>query len=130
LTAAACAPERRRADDGKAAKLARIERCCDDLPCDRQAGYPDFEPRSRAVSYRRHRRRQHNDYDHHVLALINVTRMGSSPTGGAGRRAVYFDNVVNFEIVPYDTTDVRGVGEELPFRDASFVPWSTPSWNT
>ena len=50
----------------------------------------------------------------------NVTRMGSSSTVARGRRAVYFDNVVNFEIVPYDTTDVRGVGEELPFRDASF----------
>lgn len=39
---------------------------------------------------------------------------------GAGRRPVYYDNVVNFEIVDYDTTDVRGVGEVLPFLDNSF----------
>ena len=33
---------------------------------------------------------------------------------GGGRRRVYLDNIVNFEIVVYDTTDVRGVGEMLP----------------
>jgi hypothetical protein len=27
---------------------------------------------------------------------------------GAGLRDIYFDNVVNYEIVDYDTTDVRG----------------------
>jgi SAM-dependent methyltransferase len=39
---------------------------------------------------------------------------------GAGCRPIYYDNVVNYEIVPYDTTDVLGVAEELPFRDAVF----------
>jgi SAM-dependent methyltransferase len=39
---------------------------------------------------------------------------------GAGRRPVYYDHVVNYEIVAYDTTDVVGVGEELPFADNSF----------
>lgn len=39
---------------------------------------------------------------------------------GAGLRPVYHDNVVNFEIVPYPTTDVRGVGEQLPFNDGVF----------
>jgi predicted SAM-dependent methyltransferase len=39
---------------------------------------------------------------------------------GAGCRPVYHDNVVNYEIVPYDTTDVLGVAEELPFRDGVF----------
>jgi SAM-dependent methyltransferase len=107
----------------KAAKLARIEPLLrDDLPCDRHAGYPDFlSPELReqfrivdtdAVSS--------NDYDHHVLALIERLGDGLILDCGAGRRAVYFDNVVNFEIAPYDTTDVRGVGEELPFREASF----------
>jgi SAM-dependent methyltransferase len=39
---------------------------------------------------------------------------------GAGKRDTYYDNVVNFEIVAYETTDVLGVGEKLPFLDASF----------
>jgi len=30
------------------------------------------------------------------------------------------DNVVNFEICSYPSTDVRGVGEKLPFKDNSF----------
>lgn len=33
---------------------------------------------------------------------------------------MYYDNVVNYEIVDYDTTDVIGVGEQLPFKDNSF----------
>ncbi|HVY14149.1 MAG TPA: class I SAM-dependent methyltransferase [Rhodopila sp.] len=39
---------------------------------------------------------------------------------GAGQRDVYFENVVNFEIIDYDTTDVRGIGEKLPFKDDVF----------
>ncbi len=39
---------------------------------------------------------------------------------GAGFRKTYLSNVVNFEIAPYPSTDVLGVGEELPFRDNSF----------
>lgn len=39
---------------------------------------------------------------------------------GAGLRDVYYDNVVNFEIVGYDTTDVLGIGERLPFKDGVF----------
>ncbi len=39
---------------------------------------------------------------------------------GAGYRNVYYSNVVNLEIVDYSTTDVVGVGEELPFKDNSF----------
>jgi len=34
---------------------------------------------------------------------------------GACKKRAYYDNVVNLEIVPYDTTDVLGVGEVLPF---------------
>jgi SAM-dependent methyltransferase len=107
----------------KAAKLARIEPLLrDDLPCDRRAGHPDFlsaELREQfrivdtdAVSS--------NAYDGHVLELIERDNDGLVLDCGAGRRSVYSDNVVNLEIAPYDTTDVRGVGEELPFRDASF----------
>jgi SAM-dependent methyltransferase len=40
--------------------------------------------------------------------------------GDAGLRDIYYDNVVNYEIVDYDTTDVIGPGERLPFRDGVF----------
>jgi SAM-dependent methyltransferase len=39
---------------------------------------------------------------------------------GAGRRPTYYSNVVNYEIVDYDSTDVLGVGEYLPFKDDMF----------
>jgi SAM-dependent methyltransferase len=61
-----------------------------------------------------------NEYDRNVLGLIEKHTEGLILDCGAGKRNRYYDNVVNFEIVPYDTTDVRGVGEVLPFRDASF----------
>lgn len=62
---------------------------------------------------------QHS-YDPHALRIINQFPEGLILDCGAGKRAEYLPNVVNFEIVPYDTTDVVGVAEELPFADASF----------
>lgn len=59
-------------------------------------------------------------YDAEVLALVEANASGLVLDCGAGRRDIYFANVVNFEIVDYDTTDVLGVGEALPFEDASF----------
>jgi SAM-dependent methyltransferase len=59
-------------------------------------------------------------YDPYALELIAACRDGLVLDCGAGRRPVYFDNVVNFEIVDYDATDVLGVGEQLPFKDNSF----------
>jgi SAM-dependent methyltransferase len=59
-------------------------------------------------------------YNGGVLNLINRLHDGLVLDCGAGHRDRYFPNVVNFEIVPYDTTDVVGVGESLPFKDASF----------
>lgn len=61
-----------------------------------------------------------NDYDGYALDLIRRYPDGFVLDCGAGKRSVYFDNVVNFEIADYDTTDVRGVGEVLPFKDGSF----------
>lgn len=61
-----------------------------------------------------------NEYDEYVMDLIRKYVNGVVLDCGAGRRSVYFENVVNFEIVPYDTTDVLGVGEVLPFKDNSF----------
>ena len=39
---------------------------------------------------------------------------------GAGFRNDYFSNILYFEIVNYLSTDVIGVGEQLPFKDNSF----------
>lgn len=61
-----------------------------------------------------------NDYDPSVLRLIQKHESGLVLDCGAGKRGEYYSNVVNFEIVAYPSTDVRGVGEILPFKDASF----------
>ena len=61
-----------------------------------------------------------NGYDSYTRELIEENDNGIVLDCGAGRRPEYFDNVVNFEIANYDTTDVRGVGEVLPFVDNSF----------
>ena len=59
-------------------------------------------------------------YDPYALDLIAACRGGLVLDCGAGKRPIYYPNVVNFEIVDYDTTDVLGVGERLPFRDNAF----------
>ncbi len=61
-----------------------------------------------------------HDYDPIACNLIEQHRNGMLLDCGAGKRSTYYPNVVNFEIVPYDTTDVLGVGEELPFADQTF----------
>ena len=61
-----------------------------------------------------------NDYDGNAIALAERYKDGLLLDCGAGRRNVYYPNVVNFEIADYDTTDVLGVGEHLPFKDDSF----------
>jgi SAM-dependent methyltransferase len=61
-----------------------------------------------------------NGYDAYAMDLIKKNEEGVVLDCGAGKRPVYFDNVVNFEIADYITTDVRGVGEVLPFVDSAF----------
>ncbi len=61
-----------------------------------------------------------NPYDHEMMRLIEAYKDGLILDCGAGRRDVYFDNVVNYEIVAYDSTDVLGVGEHLPFESNTF----------
>lgn len=39
---------------------------------------------------------------------------------GAGHQGIYYDNIVNLEIMDYPSTDVRAYGESLPFKDESF----------
>jgi SAM-dependent methyltransferase len=61
-----------------------------------------------------------NAYDGDAFALIEKHRDGLILDCGAGSRPAYYENVVNFEIAAYPSTDVRGVGEVLPFKDGSF----------
>ena len=107
----------------KAAKLARIlPYLRNDMPVKRTELFYDF-----LSSDLRHEFNivdtdavSSNGYDGHVMRLIEKHARGLLLDCGAGKRPVYFENVVNFEIVPYDTTDVRGVGEVLPFIDGCF----------
>tara|TARA_Y100000588_G_scaffold387878_1_gene486755 strand:+ start:398 stop:1183 length:786 start_codon:yes stop_codon:yes gene_type:complete len=59
-------------------------------------------------------------YDEHALQIIKDNQDGLVLDCGSGKRSDYLENVVNFEIVPYESTDVIGLGEHLPFRDESF----------
>ena len=61
-----------------------------------------------------------NSYDGPTLNLINKYHKGLILDCGSGKRDYCYRNVVNFEIAPYENTDVLGVGEHLPFRDNSF----------
>jgi SAM-dependent methyltransferase len=61
-----------------------------------------------------------NYYDDYVMQAINETPDGLVLDCGAGFRPRYFDNVVNYEIADYDTTDVVGSGDDLPFCDNTF----------
>ena len=61
-----------------------------------------------------------NDYDGGAIAIIDQFADGLILDCGAGSRPIYYDNVVNYEIVKYPSTDVVGVAEVLPFKDASF----------
>ena len=61
-----------------------------------------------------------HEYDPPTLALLERHADGLVLDCGAGQRNTYYANVVNYEIVAYDSTDVLGVAERLPFKDASF----------
>ena len=61
-----------------------------------------------------------HDYDDPAQEIIRRHAGGWVLDCGAGLRRIYYDNVVNYEICPYPTTDVRGVAERLPFRDGVF----------
>lgn len=61
-----------------------------------------------------------HEYDEFAQEIIRVQEDGLILDCGSGKRNKYLDNVVNFEIVPYESTDVVGLGESLPFMDNSF----------
>jgi SAM-dependent methyltransferase len=59
-------------------------------------------------------------YDQIPLDILNGLPDGLILDCGAGFRPVYYENVVNYEIASYPTTDVLGFAEDLPFADNSF----------
>jgi SAM-dependent methyltransferase len=59
-------------------------------------------------------------YDPFAQELIEAFRTGWVLDCGAGFRAEPCDNVVNYEIVSYPSTDVLGVAEAMPFRTGVF----------
>ena len=61
-----------------------------------------------------------NPYDAETVGLIEQARDGLVLDVGAGLRPTYYSNVVNYEIAGYETTDVIGIGEDLPFQDDTF----------
>ena len=61
-----------------------------------------------------------NNYDSVALDLIKKFQDGLILDNGCGLRNVYYENVINFEIVDYPTTDVIGIGEKLPFKSGVF----------
>ncbi|MBI3985563.1 MAG: methyltransferase domain-containing protein [Lentisphaerae bacterium] len=58
-------------------------------------------------------------YDPKILDIIRRNPEGLFLDCGAGFRNQHYDNVINYEIVDYPSTDVLGVGERLPFADDS-----------
>lgn len=61
-----------------------------------------------------------NGYDPRILAAIEQQPDAWILDAGAGCRDLYYPNVVNYEIVPYPSTDVLGVLERMPFADGAF----------
>jgi SAM-dependent methyltransferase len=61
-----------------------------------------------------------HNYDPIATNIIEQFKNGLILDNGCGLRNVYYDNVVNFEIVDYPTTDVLGIGERLPFKSNVF----------
>jgi SAM-dependent methyltransferase len=60
------------------------------------------------------------DYDEEVFELMRSRPNGFFLDCGAGLRRTFHPDIVNFEITDYASTDVLGVAEHLPFRDAAF----------
>ena len=60
------------------------------------------------------------DYSHTPLEIVESLPNGLILDCGAGNRPRCHPHVVNLEIVPYPSTDVLAVAEQLPFLDNTF----------
>ncbi len=110
-------------DVARTTKLARLKpHIRTDLKYSERNGKPDFitEELREQTKIADTDNVSSNDYDPNTLSLIDKYKDGMLLDCGSGRRSVYFENVVNYEIVDYDSTDILGVGEELPFKDGTF----------
>ena len=109
--------------DIKNSKLARIDQVVDkSMAHSTNEGYIDFlsEELRREFSIVEVDAVSAHSYDRDVLDVIFRAKDGLVLDCGAGSRPVYYENVVNYEIVPYVSTDVVGVAELLPFLPNSF----------
>lgn len=110
-------------DDARKAKIERLEPFLrTEMPHRRTGLKYDFlsDELSKAAGIVHTDAVSSHGYDNFGISLVNEYRDGLVLDCGAGRRPVYFDNVVNYEIVDYDSTDIIGVGEALPFQEATF----------
>jgi SAM-dependent methyltransferase len=110
-------------DDARRRKLAKLRtHLRSDMPFREEAGRLNFLTRQMRKETRiaDTDNVSANPYDEHMVKLIETYADGLILDCGAGRRDVYYENVVNYEIVDYDSTDVLGVGEHLPFESNTF----------
>lgn len=110
-------------ETAQALKLRRIEPLLrTDLPHIRRRGKFDFLTDSLRAEFNiiDTDAISSHDYLPDPLRVIAAHADGLVLDFGSGKRGTYYSNVVNYDVVDYDTTDVIGVGESLPFRDNSF----------
>ena len=60
-----------------------------------------------------------HDYDKVARKMISKYSEGLILDCGAGFRNKYYENIINFEVEPYQTTDVVGLADNLPFKNNS-----------
>jgi len=58
-------------------------------------------------------------YDEKILEIVEANPEKMYLDCGAGSRNKFHENVINYEIVDYPSTDILGVAEQLPFADES-----------
>jgi SAM-dependent methyltransferase len=107
----------------QARKLARLAGCFrTDMPFTRQGKAYDFLTAAlrEEMGIIETTNVSSHDYPPEMSALVSEFAGGLVLDFGAGKRNRYYENVVNLELGAYDTTDVIGVGEALPFVDNCF----------
>jgi hypothetical protein len=71
-----------------------------------------------------------NPFDDEMMKRIETHKDGLILDCGAGRRDICFENVLNYEIVGYDSTDVIGSASTYPLKAIRSTRCSpSPFWN-